>query len=152
MFHGFGASKRPPGRVVVGIVLVVEVVVESVVDVLVADVDVELVVGVVVDVEVRDDVVDEEEVRVVVVVFFRALDVTPQMHVLQVSPPAQSGAVSHSSPAPESRRPSPQADAAAVKRRRFVAWAVNVPVRVVQAGSSTFAARRTLRSVPHVAQ
>src|SRR6185295_5112453 len=43
----------------------------------------------------------------------------PHWHVEHTAPPAQSAAVSHSSPASTSTRPSPQVDAAAGKRWRL---------------------------------
>jgi hypothetical protein len=164
VFHGFAASKSRPGRVVVETVLVVVLVAGRVVDDVVEDeellevvgevaveveveVEVELVVGFVLEVadvelvlvEVVCRVVDVVEVEVVVVLFFRVLDAFPQPQVVQGSPPAQSAALSHCSPTSGSSRPSPQTDAAAVKRRRFVARAANVALRVPHAGSSTFA-------------
>src|SRR5262245_38743657 len=152
------------------------VVVETrVVEVLVVEVDVELVVGCDVDVEeleevllleelVLDDVlvvvtrVDEVlvvDVVVVVVFFLRSVVVlvwaTPQAHAMQACPSAQSAAVSHCSPAAGSTRPSPQVERGASNRRRFRARALNVPAIDAHDVSSTFAFRRTLRSVPHAA-
>ena len=139
------------------------------------ELDVVVVVGFVLDVEEVDDVVAVEllelddvlvvgtrvdEVLVVdvdVVVVFRlraavAVEVSlPQTHATHASPPAQSAAISHSSPAAASIVPSPQVDFGATKSRRFAPRARNVPLNAVHA-SSTFAFSRTPRSEPHAAQ
>jgi hypothetical protein len=92
------------------------------------------------------------EVDVVVVFLFRAMAVVAQRQLPHGSPPVQSAVVSHSSPAATSRRPSPQVEAAAVKRRRFAVRAERVPASVAQAVSSTVAASRTPRSAPQADQ
>jgi hypothetical protein len=176
-FHGFAASKRRPAIVVVDTVLVVvEVVVGRLVDVDVLVEDDEVDADVLddevdvdeldVDVELLDDVevagaVDVAgrvldvlvvEVDVVVVFLFRAMAVVAQRQPPHGSPPVQSAVVSHSSPAATSRRPSPQVEAAAVKRRRFAVRAERVPASVAHAVSSTLAASRTPRSAPQADQ
>jgi hypothetical protein len=158
-------------EVVVGLEVDVEldVVVDDVdVDVvvgLVVDDDVELVVGIAVDVELLDDVdvvgtvvvagreldVLVVELEVVVVFLLRAIAVVVHVQAAHGPSGPQSGVVSHSSPAATSRRPSPQVDAAAVKRRRFVERAESFPTSVVHDASS-FAVSRTASSVPHADQ
>jgi hypothetical protein len=156
--HGFGASKRPP-PIVVGGVAVVVVVLWRVVGELVDD-DVDVVLA-----RVVDDVLDVVVGRVLVVgttgVVVRVVDVVALVvvdegAVAQRQPvhaaPAQSPALSHCSPERSSRNPSPQADAAAVKTRRFVERAVSVPSSAAHSAPSTLAVSRTLRSAPHVFQ
>jgi hypothetical protein len=137
---------------VVDVVLVLTTVVLVVREVEVVDVP-----GCVLVVEPRVLVVRVVDV-VVVVVLGRVLVVVDddapvsQEQSVHEPPPAQSATVSHSSPPSTSTRPSPHAEASAAMRWRFVPRAVSVPARVVHDGSSILAFRRTLRSVPHVAQ
>ena len=130
-------------------------------EVVAVDVDVDVAIDVDVDEEVDDDVVlgarvvdvvvVEVEVVVVVVFFFRAVSSKPQTQPVHASPAGQSAAVSHVSPAPTSRRPSPQLDADAVNARRAVRRTTTVPSIVAQE-SAIFAFTRTFRSAPHAAQ
>src|SRR5262245_2824484 len=139
------------------------------------ELDVELEVDVVREVEVELDVVEDDEVvergaglvvvemvgrevellvvvEVDVVLFFRLFELRLDAHVQALQPcPPQSAAVSHSSPAATSSRPSPQVDAGAVNCRRFAPRPTKVAVRLVHA-SSTCAFRRTWRSGPHAPQ
>ena len=164
MFQGLAAVKSPPSVVVVDPLAVVVVELLDVVDdavVVVVVVVIEVVVGgrvvevvaVVVELVAVVAVVDVVERRVVVVVdFFRlALTPRPQVHSTHSSSTGQSAALSHCSPAAVSSQPSPQTDAVAVNRRRFVPFAENAPTSVVQVASATFAVSRTSRSVPHAA-
>jgi hypothetical protein len=112
VFHGLGASKSRPESVVVVTAVVVVVLGRDVeLELLDDEVVLELVVGGRVVVGSRVDDVLVVDVEVVVVRFFRASVVVPSLvhtHAAHVSPPAQSSAVSHCSPASGSSRPSPQ--------------------------------------------
>jgi hypothetical protein len=148
-------------EVVVGRVVGDDVDVE--VDAVVED-DVELVLGVAVelvdDVEVAGAVdvagcvldVLVVELEVVVVFLLRATAVIAHVQAPHGPSGPQSGAVSHSSPAATSTRPSPHVEAPAVKRRRFTPRAASDPVSVAHPDSSTLAASRTPRRSPHVDQ
>src|SRR5438128_265532 len=126
VFQGFGAVKSCPRTVVVvveppAVVVLGREVEGEVLD----DVGLEVVVA---EVEVGEEVVVGFVVDVVVVVFLRAAVLTesappPHSHASQGWPSAQSAAVSHCSPPALSRRPSPQVDRGASKRRRPVARA-----------------------------
>jgi len=163
VFQGLAAVKSPPSVVVVDPLAVVVVELLDVVDdavVVVVVVVIVVVVGrvvevvaVVVELVAVVAVVDVVERRVVVVVGFFRLALTPmlQVHSTHSSSTGQSAALSHCSPAAVSSQLSPQTDAVAVNRRRFVPFAENAPTSVVQVASATFAVSRTSRSVPHAA-